>query len=626
MAAVPPQSVRRRPRHGSPERPVNAQLYRGTWLIVGLPLLLLLFSVARPAPLPAPTLPPSFDQVVATELATELARSFPDRSPGSPGATGATRWVAEQLQPYGLPATRDSFTATVPGRGSVALTNLVTTVIGKSAQAIVVMAHRDDVGLGSGAIDNASGTAALIELARLYGSTAAGGPTVRPAHTLVFLSTDGGAFGGLGAAHFVAHWPFREQVVAVINLDSIGGRGRPRIQIAGDTARSPAGSLVVTAVARIAAEAHVAAQRPSVFRQLIDLGFPFSFYEQAPFVSRGIPAVTLTTAGDRPLASFSDRAANLRDASLGVVGRSAQDLLGSLDQGLELAQGTTSYVFLGGRIVRGWAIELVLVAMLLPFLAGAVDLFARCRRRRIAILPAVLSYRSRLAFWLWLGLVFGVLALLGAGPKGAARPLAPESHAAGHWSLLGIGLLTAAGAAGWLVSRERLLPRRPVTPEEELAGHTAALLALAVVALLVVATNPFALVFVLPSFHAWLWLPQLREVRVWVRVACLAAGLSGPLALLWSFAGRLGLGWDAPWYVSELYAVGYAPLTSLLIGLAWAAAAAQLAALAVGRYAPYPSANERPRLGPLRRIVRSTVLAVRDRRRASERGPRVLEG
>jgi hypothetical protein len=626
MAAVPPRSERLRPRRGSPDRPVNAQLYRGTWLIVGLPLLLLLFSVARPSPLPPPQLPPSFDRAVAVDLAAELARSFPDRSPGSPGAIGAARWLAEQLQPYGLQATSDSFRATIPGRGRVRLTNLVTTVIGKSSQTIVVMAHRDDTGLGPGAVDNASGTAALVELARLYGTTSAGGPTVRPAHTLVFLSTDGGAYGGLGAVHFASAWPLREQVVAVINLDAIGGTGRPRLELAGDTARSPAGALVVTAATRIAAETHNSATRPSVVRQLIDLGFPFSLYEQAPFVARGIPAVTLTTAGDRPPTGFSDRIDHLRAGKLALVGRSAQDLLGSLDQGLELAHGTSSFVFLGSRIVRGWAIELVLVAMLLPFVAAAIDLFARCRRRRIPIVPAVRSYRSRLAFWLWLGLVFGFLVLVGAWPRGAPRPISPESQAAGDWSLVAVGLLAAAGVGGWLVARERLLPRRAVSAEEELAGHTAALLALVVVALLVVATNPFALIFVLPSLHAWLWLPQLRDSRLWVRVAVLFAGLLGPLLVLWSFAVRYGLGWDAPWYVSELYAVGYAPVTSLVIGLAWAAAGAQLAALAVGCYAPYPNADERPRLGPFRRIVRSVVLGVRKRRRASERGPRALEG
>ena len=41
MAAVPPASERRRPRPGSLERPINGRLYRGTWLFVGLPLLVL---------------------------------------------------------------------------------------------------------------------------------------------------------------------------------------------------------------------------------------------------------------------------------------------------------------------------------------------------------------------------------------------------------------------------------------------------------------------------------------------------------------------------------------------------------------------------------------------------------
>src|SRR3954468_17401137 len=244
MAAVPPRSARRRPRRGSPERPVNAQLYRGTWLIVGLPLLVLLFSVGRPAPLPGPTLPPSFDRAVATDMAAELGRDYPDRSPDSPGSIGAARWLEDQLRPYGLTTRRDAFPARVPGRGRVPLVNVVTTVIGKSPQTIVVLAHRDDSGLGHGANDNASGTAALVELARLYGNTVVAGPRVRPAHTLVFLSTDGGAFGGLGATHFVKTWPFRDQVVAVVVLDSIAGRGRPRIQIAGDAARSPAAALV----------------------------------------------------------------------------------------------------------------------------------------------------------------------------------------------------------------------------------------------------------------------------------------------------------------------------------------------------------------------------------------------
>ena len=50
-----------RPRRGSLERPINARMYRGTWLLVALPLLLAAFTVARPQPLPPPALPPAFD-------------------------------------------------------------------------------------------------------------------------------------------------------------------------------------------------------------------------------------------------------------------------------------------------------------------------------------------------------------------------------------------------------------------------------------------------------------------------------------------------------------------------------------------------------------------------------------
>jgi len=63
MAALPPRTSRRRPRRGSLERPVSGRLYRGTWLLVGIPLLVAAFSVHKPNPLPTPqpALPASFD-------------------------------------------------------------------------------------------------------------------------------------------------------------------------------------------------------------------------------------------------------------------------------------------------------------------------------------------------------------------------------------------------------------------------------------------------------------------------------------------------------------------------------------------------------------------------------------
>jgi Peptidase family M28 len=625
MATVPPRTERRRARPGSVLRPVNGRLYRGTWLLVGLPLLVAAFSVARPTPLPRAFLP-AFDGQATKQLASDLVQN---RDPNrSPGRLDAADWFREQLAPYGLPIRTEHFSAVIPGRGRVHMQNLVAEAVGPAPGTIVVMAHRDNTGTGPGANDNASGMAMLVQLARAYGSppgVTAG--RLHPNHTILFLSTDGGAFGGLGAAWFAAHSPRRHDVAAVVNLDAVGGTGRVRLQFNGDTPRTPSGTFLETISARVAAQIGHRPDTPSALDQLIDLGFPFSLYEQAPFLAKGIAAVTITTAKDKPPNPVTDSLGRLNAGRLGQIGRAAQDAIGTLDEGLEFTQGTSSYVYVGSRLVRGWAVELVLISCLLPFLATAVDLFALCRRRRIPLAPALRAYRSRLGFWAWTVGLFALFGLLGVWPGGAARPVTPYSSVARDWPATGLLGLSVLALIGWFVTRERLLPRRAVTPEEELAGHTVSLLCLGALSLLVVGTNPFALLFLLPTLHVWLWLPQLRDAPIWARLGVLLVGLAGPALLIGSFATRFGLGWDAFWYLAELRAIGYVPFIVLPFLVIWLAATGQLAALATRRYAPYPAAEELPPRGPIRRVVRAVVVGVRTRRRRTREGAlEVLEG
>ena len=117
MAALPPRPARRRPRLGSLERPVSGRLYRGTWLLVGIPLLLAAFSVrkAEPLPAPSPALPAAFDRSGAVELASQLAATYPDRVPGTAGAAGAATWYAQQLAPYGLRSPTTASARSCPG-------------------------------------------------------------------------------------------------------------------------------------------------------------------------------------------------------------------------------------------------------------------------------------------------------------------------------------------------------------------------------------------------------------------------------------------------------------------------------------------------------------------------------
>ena len=339
---------RPRPRRASNQQPINARMVRGTWLLVALPLLLAAFTVGRPEPLPRPALPPTFDGESAAALAHDLADDYPDRFPGSPGALGGAQWFRDQLRLYGIATRTDTFTATIPGRGEVQLHNVVAVVQGDSPQ-------RDR---RHGAPRQRRQRAwrrrtTRPERPRSSSSraptpplTGPGGLRARPAHRLVFVSTDGGEFGALGcdAVRRRAR-RLATDAVAIVSLDAIGGRTAPRLELAADRPRSPASELVRTAATRILEETGEEPRHASWLQQLLDLGFPFTLGEQGAFVARGTPAVTITTAGERPRPLFRDT--RVDEERLGRLGRAAEGLIGSLDGGLELDETTTSYVYLG---------------------------------------------------------------------------------------------------------------------------------------------------------------------------------------------------------------------------------------------------------------------------------------
>ncbi len=566
------------------ERPINGRLVRSASLLLILPLLLLAFTIGRPGPFPASTLPPSFDGPSATALAVELARDYPNRAPGSSGAGGAAAWVRDKLDLYGLAALEETWSETIPGLGRVRLQNLVTVVPGASPDAILFVSHRDNSGLGPGANDNASGTAALIELARGYGhlSTIAGHP--RPQHTLIFLSSDGGAFGGFGAERFASSSPLRKSVKAVVSLDALAGRAIPRLELAGFAPRSPAPALVRTVDVQVAAQVKRPPARPGWLTQLVDLGVPFGYGEQAPFLGRSISAIRLTTAADNGADVTNDTTAKLDQTRFAALGTAAESILASLDGGIDLAGGTAGYVYLGSRIVRGWAIQLVLLVALVPYLVGAIDLFVRGRRRRLPLAGAWRALRTRFGFWLWIGVIVGIGALVGIFPRGSAIPPPPDSSAVTHWPVVGLGILGVLAAAGWIRAHRVLAPVAKAGADDMLAGYATALLALGGVAVATALISPYGLVFVVPSLYAWLWLPQVEQRSGWVRDLLYGAGLAGPALAAVAIGTQLGLGLDTPLYLVSLMTLGFIPWTTVLVLIGWAAVATQLGALVGGRY------------------------------------------
>jgi Zn-dependent M28 family amino/carboxypeptidase len=102
--------------------------------------------------------------------------------------------------------------------------------VGGTGESLVYLAHWDHLGICApeerdrvcnGAVDNASGTAALLEIARAF----ARGP--RPRRDILFLATTAEEMGLLGAEYFAARPPVPlRSIVAAINMDTLAVAGR----------------------------------------------------------------------------------------------------------------------------------------------------------------------------------------------------------------------------------------------------------------------------------------------------------------------------------------------------------------------------------------------------------------
>ena len=167
------------------------------------------------------------------------------RKIGTPGADTAAAYLARRFQAAGLqPAPggwMQRFTvdpaapaAQHSGIGGAHGENVIGVLPGRDPaledQVIVVGAHYDHLGLGgfgslapdstgkvhNGADDNASGSAALVAIARRLAAH-------RPARTVVFIAFSGEEEGLLGSEWYVKHplYPL-DHTVAMINLDMVG--------------------------------------------------------------------------------------------------------------------------------------------------------------------------------------------------------------------------------------------------------------------------------------------------------------------------------------------------------------------------------------------------------------------
>jgi hypothetical protein len=549
------------------------------FLPFGLVLIFVAFSLAsRPRPFSSTLAPDAFDGASAIGTLRSLAHDYASREPGSAGDQRLARRMAQAFRDAGLATRTHSFTGdTVAGRRR--LVTVIGRRQGEAGGSIVIVAHRDSRRPGSPA--ELSGTATLVELARVFGNRV----TKR---TLTLVSTSGGSGGAAGAADLVGQ--LTDPVDAVIVLgDLAGGRSR-RPYVVPWSNGSEIAPIRLRRTVELALQAQLGRSPggTAASDQLARLAFPLSVGEQGPLGAAGLPAVLVSVSGEvgpQPGDAVSQQ--RLQDFGRGVL-----RAINALDTGPEIGPPTRD-VLLGSRVLPAWGIRLLAAMLALPALVAAVDMLARLRRRREPVAP----------WFAWLGAtavpfalagLFAVLlgrsGLLPAAPTGPVTASQLPLDTAGEIALVAVVLVFGLS---WLL-RSTLARRLGATASPGTGGAAAAVI-LTTGGLVVLAwlTNPYAALLGILPLHLWLLATTLDPPPPRGLGVGLVALAVIPLAVLVGlYTARLGLGPLAfAWSGLLLVAGGHIGLIALAL---WSLAGGCLIAaltVVVGRAREYVEAE-----------------------------------
>jgi hypothetical protein len=357
----------------------------------------------------------------------------------------------------------------------------------------------------------------------------------------VLVSTSGGSGGGAGAADFARH--DAQRLDAAIALGDLAGTVAhpPFVLPFSSVPGASPESLELTLEGAISQEVGANPGAPSATAQLAHLVFPLATGEETPLNAAGVPSVLVQVSGERgPSPGEGVSATRLLN-----FGRAVLSATYALDEGPDIARSSGPLVSLGRKGVPGWAIRLLVLALLLPPLLVSVDALARLRRRREPVLrwmtwtlTAALPFFTCALFAILLGVLGIIAAPTGQPPAGA---LSADGSAPGAAASAMLVLVLAVLA--WPALMRRLaLPLRPSADGAALA----VMLTLLAVAMLAWVFNPFACLLLVPALHLWLLaVGRGREGAPRARVLAFSAVFVSvlPLALLLVVYSReLGLG------------------------------------------------------------------------------------
>ena len=293
-------------------------------------LTIVLAAWAATAPAAPPAAPPApLDTAIATIRQKDLANhintlasdTLRGRAAGSDGGRAAGSYLVQQLRRIGIqPAGIDGdYFQEFSDRG---FRNIVSVLPGRDPvlknRYIVVGAHYDHVGLGTkttsrgglgqihnGADDNASGTAAVLELAEALSTT----DTLDRRRSILFIFWDAEELGLLGSKHWTAHPTIPLSTIDMaLNVDMVGRLRDNQLFVYGTRTGSGLRQLAATTNSHL--------KRPLTFQYNWDL---IANSDHHPFFANGIPVLFLHTGLHEQYHRPSDDADRISYVGLAAV-------------------------------------------------------------------------------------------------------------------------------------------------------------------------------------------------------------------------------------------------------------------------------------------------------------------
>lgn len=530
------------------------RLYRVGLLLALAAAAVLMFSViSTPQPLRSDVATETFDGGHAAILDHKLLAVARNRLPGSRDDARAARFVAAQFRAIRRGSVSvQSFTSSFDGH-DLQMRNVSFVLPGHSDRRIVIVAPRD-CGRGPCAASSGAATGALLELADEF-------DRAQHVKTLVFVSTDGSVVGAAGAKVLAGQLRLAPaEAVIVLSQPGSALRRRPFVVPWSDGPQSASIQLLESARAAVGSQVAGDPLSLSTFSSLIHLAIPSGLEEQAVLIDRGIDAIGISSAGDNPLPRSEDGLGSLDVTALGGFGRAAQSLVFALDGlSVPLEHGPDAYLPLAGKLIPGWAIALLAIALLAPVGMVSIDgLIGAARAGEPVSRPVLWALAKSIPFLSVLALAY-LMSLVGLIPR-PAYPFDPGTHTPG----VGGGLVLLALTAAFALVVVAIRPLAPPTVAAQALTPAIGLVIFGATAA-IWAGNPYLALLLVPTAHLWLAaaLPELRGIVIPALFALLL-GLALPVVAVVTLGSSLGVGLEVPWQLVLMCTGGHFGLLLLV--------------------------------------------------------------